>query len=67
MLLKRGKCLPFVLIHQMLFSCSFFLCSLEDDKRRNGLLERDVDRFKERERYISEMMVIAKKLLWVVG
>jgi ribosomal protein S30 len=40
---------------------------LEDEQRKNQLLERDVERFKNRQKYMSRIGYLKKKKLWVVS
>ena len=40
---------------------------LEDELRKNQLLERDVERFKNRQKYMSRIGHLKKKKLWVVS
>ena len=40
---------------------------LEDEQRKNQLLERDVERFKNRQKYMSRIGHLKKKKLWVVS
>ena len=40
---------------------------LGDEQRKNQLLERDVERFKNRQKYMSRIGHIKKKKMWVVS
>ena len=40
---------------------------LEDEKRKNQLLERDVDRFKNREQHLTKVKHLRIKKSWVVS
>ena len=40
---------------------------LDDEMRKNQLLERDVERFKNRQKYMSRIGNLKKKKLWVVS
>lgn len=40
---------------------------LDDEQRKNQLLERDVERFKNRQKYMSRIGYLKKKKLWVVS
>ena len=40
---------------------------LGDEQRKNQLLERDVERFKNRQKYMSRIGHLKKKKLWVVS
>lgn len=39
----------------------------DDEQRKNQLLERDVERFKNRQKYMSRIGHLKKKKLWVVS
>ena len=40
---------------------------LEDEKRKNQLLERDVERYKNRRKFIARIEALKKIKLWMVS
>ncbi len=57
------KCVPKrFIVHITLF----YHYSLKDEECKNQLLERDVDKFKNRQQFVADIEWINLKMLWLV-